>query len=135
MFGRQPVVAGKLKLLLIKLKLLANENFPLSSVHILKKKGYDITAIGTDHSGVKDVEVMQIAMKEDRLILTFDRDYGELIFGKQLRPEMGVIYLRLKHFSPELPASIVLEILQNKNIELKRRLTVVDSSGIRQRKY
>lgn len=48
--------------------------------------------IGTDFSGILDSEVMQIAMDQKRTILTFDRDYGELIFKKGFKPEMGVIY-------------------------------------------
>jgi len=62
------------------MKLLANENFPLDSVIYLREKGFDIKYIGTDLSGILDSEVMEMAEKEDRTILTFDRDYGELIF-------------------------------------------------------
>ncbi len=62
------------------MKLLANENFPLRSVSYLREKGFDIKAIGVESPSIKDREVMEIAMREDRLILTFDRDYGELIF-------------------------------------------------------
>ena len=62
------------------MKLLANENFPLDSIRLLFQQGFDIKSIGIDYSGITDREVMQIAIKEQRTILTFDRDYGELIF-------------------------------------------------------
>lgn len=78
--GRHPVITFQINLHSFLLKLLANENFPLASVRILREKGYDVCAIGTDYSGVKDEMVMQIAMKVERLILTFDRDYGEADF-------------------------------------------------------
>ncbi len=76
------------------MKLLANENFPLTSVRILKNAGYDIKAIGIEFAGILDSEVIEIATIEERTILTFDRDYGELIFRKGYKPEAGIIYLR-----------------------------------------
>ena len=61
-------------------KLLANENFPLDSVKFLRQLGYDVCAIGENNKSITDKDVMALAHKELRLILTFDQDYGELIF-------------------------------------------------------
>jgi predicted nuclease of predicted toxin-antitoxin system len=76
------------------MKLLANENFPLASINYLKVKGFDISSIGLENPSIKDSAVMEIAIKEGRTILTFDRDYGELIFKYNYKPEMGVMFLR-----------------------------------------
>lgn len=76
------------------MKLLADENFPFQSVQVLKARGYDIKVVGLEYGGITDQEVMQIAMREGRTIVTFDRDYGELIFRRGYRPPAGVIYLR-----------------------------------------
>ncbi|WP_421889463.1 DUF5615 family PIN-like protein [Marinoscillum sp.] len=59
------------------MKFLANENVPVSSVNYLKSKGYDITSIGVDEAGISDQQVMDIATKQDRTIITYDSDYGE----------------------------------------------------------
>ena len=72
------------------MKLLANENFPLKSILYLRSKGFDISSIGTDNPSIQDHEVMTIAIEEDRTILTFDRDYGELIFKQNYKPQKGV---------------------------------------------
>ena len=56
------------------IKLLANEKFSLNSVHYLIDKGFDISAIGIDNPSIKDSDVMSIAIKEKRTIITFDRD-------------------------------------------------------------
>ena len=117
------------------MKLLANENFPLKSVIHLKEKGFDITAIGIDNPSIKDSEVMDIAIREGRLILTFDRDYGELIFKHNYRPEKGVIYLRLDEFQPEHPGQLIENLLSNTELNFDNTITVVDLIGIRQRKY
>jgi len=55
-------------------KLLANENFPLTSVNYLRVKGFNITAIGTNNPSISDEDVIDIAIRENRTILTFDRD-------------------------------------------------------------
>ena len=117
------------------MKLLANENFPLKSVTYLQEKGFDIKAIGIDNPSIKDSEVMDIAIQEQRLILTFDRDYGELIFKHNYRPEKGVIYLRLDEYLPDEPGQLIENLLANNNFDFENALTVVDRNGIRQRKY
>jgi predicted nuclease of predicted toxin-antitoxin system len=117
------------------MKLLANENFPYKSIYYLKEKGYDVLSIGMDNPSIMDSEIMSIAINEERTILTFDRDYGELIFRHNYKPEKGVIYLRLDEYEPQQPGLIIESILTNTEIDLTRALTVIDKNGIRQRKY
>ncbi len=117
------------------MKILANENFPLKSVILLEKAGYDIKSIGEDNPSIADEEVMEIAISEERTIITFDRDYGELIYKHGYRPKHGVIYLRFRNFQPEEPGEYLLKILESKNLEFGNRLTVIDRRKIRQRKY
>ena len=117
------------------MKLLANENFPYKSIFYLKAKGHDIISIGMDFPSIKDSEIMMIAITEERTILTFERDYGELIFRKNYKPEKGVIYLRLDTNFPEDPGYLIEELLANKEFDATRALTVLDKNGLRQRKY
>ena len=78
---------------------------------------------------------MTIAINEERTILTFDRDYGELIFRYNYKPEHGVIYLRLEEYQPHEPGVLISEVIKNNEIDFTRALTVIDKNGIRQRKY
>lgn len=89
----------------MSLKFLANENFPLKSIEFLKSKNFDIISIGLDSPSIKDTEVMSIAIKEERTILTFDRDYGELIFKHNYKPAKGVVYLRINNYIPDRPGN------------------------------
>lgn len=117
------------------MKLLANENFPLKSILFLRSKGFDIISIGIDNPGIQDQLVMNIAIQEERTILTFDRDYGELIFKRNYKPENGVIYLRLDEYEAEEPGKIIEELINKNEFNFENALTVVDRNGIRQRKY
>jgi len=113
------------------MKFLANENFPLKSIIDLRSAGYDVVAVIEETPGVEDEEILKQANKEKRIILTFDRDYGELIYKKKLPMPKGVIYLRFLPSSPEEPAEYVLQLI--KKISLDDKFTVVERERIRQR--
>ena len=117
------------------MKLLANENVPLDSVLLLRKWGFDVYSVSLDNPTVSDEVVMQIAISQSRTIVTFDRDYGELIFRKGYRPNAGVIYLRIEPIYPEYPAEIVRQIVESQEFRFENALTVVDENRIRQRRY
>lgn len=117
------------------MKLLANENFPLKSILYLRSKGFDIRSIGTDNPSIKDHEVMALAIEEERTILTFDRDYGELIFMYNYHPQKGVIYLRFEEYQPEEPGKVIEELINKNEYDFNNALTVLDKNGIRQRRY
>lgn len=114
---------------------LANENFPLSSVEVLRRKSINVKSIAIDFSGITDKEVMEIALREDRTILTFDRDYGELIFKFGYKPSAGVILFRWDQFGPNEPGQFLIELLKNSNFDFTKCLTVITRNAIRQRKY
>ena len=115
------------------MKFLANENFPSASVWVLRKAGYDVASVGETYASISDQEVMQIAITEKRIILTFDRDYGELIFKQGYKPVAGVIYLRLFDYTPEEPAQYLINIF-NQHLIFEFFFTVIDESSIRQRR-
>ncbi|TAK52035.1 MAG: hypothetical protein EPO24_15465 [Bacteroidetes bacterium] len=117
------------------MKFLANENFPVASVRILQEAGYDTKFIGFECPSISDVEVITLAVQESRTIITFDKDYGELIYKYGHKPKGGVIFLRLKEFTPEEPAEYLLHIIRSTEIIFENYLTVIDSKNIRQRKY
>jgi predicted nuclease of predicted toxin-antitoxin system len=117
------------------MKLLANENFPAASVAILRQLGYDVTSIGEDDPSISDEEVMKIAILQDRTILTFDRDYGELIFKHGYRPKKGVIYLRTDPYNLTFPTEITHRLINDFGLELIGTLTVVSEDKVRQRRY
>src|SRR5215218_7089130 len=108
------------------MKLLANENFPYKSIFYLREKGFDIISIGMDNPSIKDSAVMSIAINEQRTILTFDRDYGELIFKHNYKPESGVIYLRLDEYDAEEPGILIEELINRNEFSFQNSLTVLD---------
>jgi len=117
------------------MKLLANENFPLASTRFLHKEGFDTKAVGIDNPSILDPEVIQIAEEEERTIVTFDKDYGELIYTHGYKPKAGVIFLRILDTNPEGPGKFLVDIFRNTDLAFNRKLTIIDKDKIRQRKY
>ncbi len=115
------------------MKFLANENIPLASCKYLENKGWDIVHIGVTNMGVSDEEVMEMAIEENRIIITFDRDYGELVYKNGYRPP-GVIYFRIQEFTPEYPAKLLFDLITDQHLQTNNLFTVIDKNQNRQRK-
>jgi predicted nuclease of predicted toxin-antitoxin system len=115
------------------MRFLANENFPLASVRRLRESGHSVVAIVEISAGAKDSAVLDRAAREDHILITFDRDYGELIYRRKLPTPRGVIYLRFVPETPEEAAVVILNLLEIPRLDLEGRYTVVDRQRIRQR--
>ncbi|AQG81425.1 DUF5615 family PIN-like protein [Spirosoma montaniterrae] len=113
------------------LRWLADENFPIPAFRALTDAGWDVRHIGIDQGGLPDTAVMQAAIDEKRLLLTFDGDHGTLIFKDGYRP-IGVIYFRLDDYLPDFPGRLLLR-LDDEGWEFRGFITVIEPNIIRQR--
>jgi predicted nuclease of predicted toxin-antitoxin system len=77
------------------MRFLANENFPLDAVEALRHQGHDVVWIRTGSPGIADPEVLDRAQTKDRILLTFDKDFGELAFRTKLPAISGIILFRI----------------------------------------
>ena len=96
----------------MKPRLLANENLPTPSVQHSRNNGYDVAAVAEGKGGLTDPEVLALAVTELRWIVTFDRDYGELIFARVLAAPPAVILfgMRSRHAGTDSGGTIQLTI-------------------------
>jgi predicted nuclease of predicted toxin-antitoxin system len=83
------------------LRLLANENVPAPAVEALTAAGHDVVWIRTASPGVTDRVVLERAVAEQRVLLTFDKDFGELAFRFGLPAICGVVLFRIRLRSPQ----------------------------------
>lgn len=115
---------------------LANENFPFPSIEILRTAGYKVISISEVAPGIADDQVIEHARKENAIILTFDKDYGEIIFkhGKT-GGTPSVVFFRFKGNQPQSAGLILLKLLNESKISIEGKFTVLDHDAIRQRAY
>jgi predicted nuclease of predicted toxin-antitoxin system len=114
-------------------KFLANENIPLASVAKLRESGHDIVSVSELSPGISDEQVLRIAHNEQRTIITFDADYGELVFLHRQPAPAGIIYLRFVPGFPSEPADFVARVISNQKITVERHFVVVNRSTVRMR--
>ncbi|MBI2778727.1 MAG: DUF5615 family PIN-like protein [Gammaproteobacteria bacterium] len=115
------------------MKLLANENIPLASVYALRQAGFDITAISELSPGVSDAHVLRLAEAESRALLTFDRDYGELIYVRGLPCPPGLVYMRFLPTTPTEPSQLLIKLFAQKKNIVQGYFVVLDRDSIRRR--
>jgi predicted nuclease of predicted toxin-antitoxin system len=77
------------------MRLLANENFPLEAVQALRLAGHDAAWIREDAPGSPDDAVLSRAARERRLLLTFDKDFGALVFRRGANASNGIVLFRV----------------------------------------
>ena len=116
-----------------ELRGLADENVPLASVLILREAGHDIVAVAEARPGASDREVLDMAVAENRILLTFDRDFGMLVYRAGVEAPSGVVLFRFIPASPEEPSEVLLGLLERPELEFEGYFTVIDRERVRQR--
>lgn len=78
------------------MRFLADENLPGRLVAALRAAGHDVAWVRTEAPGSDDRTVLARAVAEGRILLTFDKDFGDLAVAEALPATSGVILLRLR---------------------------------------
>ncbi len=114
------------------MRFLANENFPLDVVEALRKIGHDVAWIRTDAPGSKDHDILKRGVTEQRVLLTFDKDFGDLAFQEGLPATCGIVLFRLQATSSAGLATLVVTALQSRT-DWASHFSVVEPGRIRVR--
>lgn len=112
------------------MRVLANENLPGEVVEALREKGHDIVWIRTEAPGSKDRTILRRAQIEKRIIITFDKDFGELAFHSRLPASCGIVLFRISAPSPASVMQKVVETLESRS-DWEGNFAVVEDWQIR----
>jgi predicted nuclease of predicted toxin-antitoxin system len=115
------------------MRFLADENFPAAAVAALRLAGNDVVWIRNAAPGCSDHQVLEWAMRDDRILLTFDKDFGELARATALPATGGVILLRV----PVPPSNQVGQQIANAIVARSNwagHFSVVEPGRIRMRR-
>ncbi|MCU0589183.1 MAG: DUF5615 family PIN-like protein [Syntrophobacteraceae bacterium] len=85
---------------------MADENVDRQIVERLRQDGHEVWYVAEMDPGVSDQEVLTFANNEQAVLLTADKDFGELVYRQEL-VNPGVILLRLAGLSPDVKAELV----------------------------
>jgi len=115
------------------LRILADENISPKVVAFLRKQGLDVLDTKEEGwQGKSDDELLEVAHRQKRFVLTHDSDFGTLAIheGKKYH---GIIYLRLRNFHPRNVSAVCGQLLRL-DVEISEgMLIVVEETRIRMR--
>lgn len=98
----------------------------------LRSAGLDVVAVAERMPGGRDADVPHLAAAQGRRLLTFDRDYGELVFARAASLPRAIVYLRQAAYAPDWPARVVLDLLRRRDW-VAGHLVVVSGRALRRR--
>jgi predicted nuclease of predicted toxin-antitoxin system len=113
-------------------RFLANENFPGDAVIALRAAGHDLAWVRTDFPGAPDTEVLARAVREDRILLTFDKDFGELAWHARLPAECGIVLFRLPMPPPSDAGAFFARALSSRQ-DWAGHFSVIEPNRVRMR--
>jgi predicted nuclease of predicted toxin-antitoxin system len=109
---------------------IVNENVAGTVIRTLRDRGHDVVSVKESHRGAADPHILARAQVEQRVVVTHDKDFGELAFRCGLPAGSGVILLRLSGASPESDNRRVLDVLES-SIDWTGNFAVVTDDRVR----
>jgi predicted nuclease of predicted toxin-antitoxin system len=114
-------------------RFLADESIDGPIVHGLRAAGHDVTYVAELAPSLVDEDVLALARQAHAVLVTSDKDFGELVFARAL-PHDGVLLLRLHGLDPAEKVDRTVKAIADQGKALSQGFTVVDHHGIRHHK-
>jgi predicted nuclease of predicted toxin-antitoxin system len=99
----------------------------------LLRNGYDIKAVRDINPKMKDDKILRLAVFEKRMVITMDKDFGELVYNSGL-PHSGVLLLRLEGAKSDEKVKTMEKILKEYSDKLLNNFCVFEHGRLRIRK-
>ena len=93
-------------------QILANENIGGDVVRLLRAGGHDVAWVLEDSPGALDEDVLSCANAQQRLLITFDKDFGALVFQHGAAASCGIVLFRISLSPPGQAAAKVVATLE-----------------------
>ncbi|HWY07092.1 MAG TPA: DUF5615 family PIN-like protein [Candidatus Acidoferrales bacterium] len=109
---------------------LADESCAGPVIRALREAGHDVVAIAEVAKGTTDEQVLERALNEKRVLITEDRDFGELVYARGLS-SAGVILVRFHNHARHAKPATVVEAVAKLGSRLLDAFTVVEPGRVR----
>ena len=116
------------------MNLLADESVDKLIVDQLRRDGHDVLYVAEFDSGITDTEVLRRANLTRALLLTADKDFGELVFRRKLLSIRGVVLLRLAGLSSLRKAELVSKAFHERDHQFAKAFAVISPGRVRVRR-
>jgi predicted nuclease of predicted toxin-antitoxin system len=108
----------------------ADESCAMPVIRALREAGHDVVAIVEVARGASDDQVLERATEDKRVLITEDRDFGELVYARG-RSSAGVVLVRFDSRVRHAKAATVVEAVSKLGPRLSDAFTVVEPGRVR----
>jgi len=99
----------------------------------LRGEKYEVKSMRDINIRSKDSDILKLAVSEGRMIITMDKDFGELVYNSRML-HSGVLILRLEDSTGKEKAEIVGRILEGFKDKIEKNFCVFQDGKLRIRK-
>jgi predicted nuclease of predicted toxin-antitoxin system len=115
------------------MNILADENIAQTIVSLLRAEGHQVRHIAEIAASSPDADVLEIANRYEALLLTEDKDFGELVIRHRSKAT-GVLLVRLEGFTPLERAEVISKVVREQGEYLLGAFTVIKPRVVRIRR-
>lgn len=112
------------------MKFLADECCDTGLVTSLRRDGHDVLYVLEEKAGVPDNKVLLDAYTEGRILLTEDKDFGELVYRLK-KPSKGIILIRIDVKERHMKWVRLKKLIENYEERLTDHFVVIDTQKFR----
>lgn len=112
------------------MRFLADESCDFAIVRALRSAGYDVVTVADAAPGATDDTVIDLALHEKRVLLTEDKDFGQLVYAAA-KSMAGVIFIRFPTSARAAAPQLVLDIVNSQKEKLADNFVVIQPSRVR----
>ncbi len=112
------------------MRFVADESCDFAVVRALRSAGHDVLAVAEISPRISDKEVLRLASNEERILLTEDTDFGEIVYAEALG-HSGVVLFRFPASARRAIGAAAIDAVDRVGAELSSRFTVVQPGRIR----
>lgn len=109
----------------MELKFLADANFPVPSIRVLAQQGFDVVRVTLAKQ--PDEDVLATAIREQRIVLTYDKDFGDQLLNSASGKPLGIILFRRIPDHLEQDGEMILQWIAENTPLIHMRITVMSN--------
>lgn len=114
------------------MRMIVNENVTRTVIDELRRQGHDVISVKESMRGEGDDVILARAEAEQRLVVTHDKDFGELAFRFRLPATCGIVLFRLSGSEPDADNQRILDVLESRT-DWAGHFSVVTDDRVRMR--
>lgn len=113
-----------------ELKFLADVNVEKSIIEEIKALGYNITSVAEIDAKMPDSKIFELANAENKILITNDKDFGEIVFRQKLISS-GIILIRLEKQDINVKIKLIKKLLIFYKEKIQYHFIVINQNKFR----